>query len=77
MYQSSMQQGCELTDREKEVMQWVKEGKSNWELSMILDISERTVKFHVQNVEKKLNAVNRAHAVALAMDYGMLGETSN
>ncbi|MFQ5330419.1 MAG: helix-turn-helix transcriptional regulator [Thermodesulfobacteriota bacterium] len=58
-------------------MQWLKEGKSNWELAMILDISERTVKFHVQNVEKKLNAVNRAHAVALAMDYGMIGETSN
>lgn len=55
----------------------MKEGKSNWELAMILDISERTVKFHVQNVEKKLNAVNRAHAVALAMDYGMIGETSN
>jgi DNA-binding CsgD family transcriptional regulator len=77
MYHSSMQQGREFTDREKEVMQWVKEGKSNWDLAMILDISERTVKFHVQNVEKKLNAVNRAHAVALAMDYGMLGETSN
>ncbi|MFQ5586220.1 MAG: LuxR C-terminal-related transcriptional regulator [Thermodesulfobacteriota bacterium] len=77
MHQNSKQQDCELTEREKEVIRWVKEGKSNWELSMILDISESTVKFHVQNIEKKLNAVNRAHAVALAMDYGMIGETSN
>ena len=69
--------GCELTKREREVIRWVGEGKSNWELSMILKISESTVKFHMQNIEKKLNASNRAHAVALALGHGMLGETSN
>ncbi|MFQ5480576.1 MAG: LuxR C-terminal-related transcriptional regulator [Thermodesulfobacteriota bacterium] len=61
-----------LSIREQEVLAWVKEGKTNWEISMILSISERTVKFHVQNIEHKLNAVNKAHAIALAMESGLV-----
>ncbi|MBI5902655.1 MAG: autoinducer binding domain-containing protein [Deltaproteobacteria bacterium] len=61
-----------LSKREKEVMNWMKEGKTNWEISVILNISERTVKFHVQNIERKLNAVNKAHAIAIAMDNGLV-----
>lgn len=61
-----------LSGREREVIRWMKEGKTNWEISMILSISERTVKFHVQNIEKKLNAVNKAHAIAIAMDRGLV-----
>lgn len=59
-----------LSKREMEVLTWMKEGKTNWEISVILSISERTVKFHVQNIERKLNAVNKAHAIAIAMDNG-------
>lgn len=59
---------AQLSSREKEVIRWIKEGKTNWEISMILNISERTVKFHVQNIERKLNAVNKAHAIAIALD---------
>ncbi len=62
----------DLSGREREVLAWVKEGKTNWEISMILNISERTVKFHVQNIEHKLNAVNKAHAIALAMEHGLV-----
>ncbi len=62
----------DLSGREQEVLAWVKEGKTNWEISMILSISERTVKFHVQNIEHKLNAVNKAHAIALAMEHGLV-----
>ncbi len=62
----------DLSGREREVLAWVKEGKTNWEISMILSISERTVKFHVQNIEHKLNAVNKAHAIALAMEQGLV-----
>ena len=61
-----------LSNREKEVLCWMREGKTNWEISMILNISERTVKFHVQNIERKLNAVNKAHAIAIAMDCGLV-----
>jgi len=66
---SSAQQ---LSEREVEVLKWMKSGKTNWEISMILNISERTVKFHVQNIERKLDAVNKAHAVAIAMDTGLV-----
>lgn len=62
----------DLSTREKEVLRWMREGKTNWEISMILNISERTVKFHVQNIERKLNAVNKAHAIAIAMDSGLV-----
>lgn len=61
-----------LSEREVEVLKWMKSGKTNWEISMILNISERTVKFHVQNIERKLDAVNKAHAVAIAMDTGLV-----
>lgn len=61
-----------LSEREREVLAWMKQGKTNWEISVILDISERTVKFHVQNIERKLNAVNKAHAIAIAMNASLM-----
>lgn len=62
----------DISSREREVLSWMREGKTNWEISVILGISERTVKFHVQNIERKLNAVNKAHAIAIALDSGLV-----
>ena len=56
-----------LTEREIEILKWLTEGKSSWDIGKILSISERTVKFHVNNICVKLNAVNRTHAVAKAI----------
>jgi DNA-binding CsgD family transcriptional regulator len=56
-----------LTDREREVLRWIAAGKSSWDVSVILKISERTVKFHTENIMTKLDAANRTHAVAIAM----------
>lgn len=56
-----------LSPREKEILNWIVQGKNTWEISMILRISERTVKFHINNIMKKLDAVNRTHAVAIAL----------
>lgn len=53
-----------LTDRERDALAWVAEGKSDWETSMILGVAEATVRFHVDNARKKLGAANRAQAVA-------------
>lgn len=53
-----------LTDRERDALAWVAEGKSDWEISVILGLSETTVRFHVDNGRRKLGAVNRAQAVA-------------
>ena len=56
-----------LTERETEILRWLMEGKTSWDIGKILSISERTVKFHVNNTLVKLNAVNRTHAVAKAI----------
>jgi len=56
-----------LTLRENEVLKWIMQGKSTWDISKIINLSEGTVKFHVEKVLKKLSAVNRAHAVSIAM----------
>jgi DNA-binding CsgD family transcriptional regulator len=61
-----------LSDREKEVIEWLQQGKSSWEISVILGISESTVNFHVTNITRKLGAVNRAQALAIAARLGLL-----
>ncbi|SEM72991.1 regulatory protein, luxR family [Syntrophus gentianae] len=61
-----------LSNREIEVLNWLKEGKSTWDISSILKISERTVKFHIGNIMKKLDAINRTHAVAIALRDGLI-----
>lgn len=61
-----------LTSREREVLRWMMEGKTNWETSRILAISERTVKFHVQNILAKLHSSTRGHAIAQAMEQGLV-----
>lgn len=53
-----------LTRREIDCMAFVADGKTDWEISVILGVSEATVRFHIDNARRKLDAVNRAHAVA-------------
>lgn len=62
----------ELTPKEIEVLNWIKEGKNSWEISVILRCSKRTVDFHVNNVKKKLNAYSRAQAVAIGLECGII-----
>jgi len=54
-----------LSEREKEVIQWIKAGKTNQEIGLILNISENTVKSHLKRIFQKLNVGKRAQAVAL------------
>src|SRR6185437_10030552 len=61
-----------LTVREREVLRWVAGGKTSWEISVILRISERTVKFHLVKASRKLHAVNRPSAVAKALAWGLI-----
>ena len=62
----------DLTGREKECLLWATEGKTAWETSQILSISERTVTFHLQNVQHKLGVNNRQQAVARAVALGII-----
>jgi DNA-binding CsgD family transcriptional regulator len=55
-----------LSSREREVLEWLKMGKTSWDISQILCISERTVNYHVSNIIKKLGVVNRMQAVSVA-----------
>ncbi len=52
-----------LSNRELEIMLWVRGGKTNHEIGLILDISAFTVKNHLQRIFKKMNVISRAQAV--------------
>ena len=57
-----------LTPREREILIWVKDGKSTGEIASILAISQDTVKFHMKNVFQKLSATSRSQAIAIAIE---------
>lgn len=59
-----------LTYREREALRWVSIGKSDWDISTILRISERTARAHVENAMHKLKAANRTAAVTEALSRG-------
>ena len=61
-----------ISEREEQVLCWVREGMSNQEIGVQLGISPLTVKNHVQKILRKLGANNRAQAVARAMSMNLL-----
>lgn len=61
-----------LTARERQVMEWVASGKSDWEVGRILGISESTAHFHVERVKRKLDVGSRADAVGVLLLEGEL-----
>lgn len=65
-------QQYKLTPRELDVLRWIMDGKSTWDISVIFGRSQRVVKWHVNNIMQKLCAQNRTHAVAIAMQQGLI-----
>jgi LuxR family transcriptional regulator len=61
-----------LSSREKEVLQWTAEGKTAGETSEIMNISERTVNFHIANAMEKLSCANKTAATVRAALLGLL-----
>jgi DNA-binding CsgD family transcriptional regulator len=61
-----------LTDRELEILKWVKDGKSNSETSEIMGLSVKTIEYHVGNILRKLGAANRTTAVVIAIKHRLL-----
>ncbi len=61
-----------LSKRETEVLHYVAEGKTNWEIAKILNLSEHSIKEYLHNTALKLNSTNRAHAVSLAIQRGYI-----
>ncbi|OWU84920.1 hypothetical protein ATO6_11490 [Oceanicola sp. 22II-s10i] len=65
-------EGPALTRREYQVLRGLANGLANKEIARDLEISEVTVKLHVQSVCRKLDARNRTHAAIMAMRLGLL-----
>ena len=61
-----------LTRRETQILSHIAEGNTNKQIADILGISEQTIKSHVSAILRKLNANDRAHAVALAIRNGWI-----
>lgn len=57
----------ELTPREMECLKWWVSGKSAWDIGQLLKLSERTVRFHLDNVKRKFGAHNKSQVVAKAV----------
>ena len=61
-----------LTDREKEVLQLLAEGRSNKEVATLLDLGLSTVETHRANLMQKLNLHNTAEIVLYAVRKGLI-----
>ncbi len=64
---------CVLSKREVECLRWAAIGKTDMEISMILERSHATIRYHIHRAGEKLNAVNRAQAIFKAGQLGYLG----
>jgi len=61
-----------LSKREAEVLRLAGDGRSNKQIAQALSLSEATVKFHLNSAFAKLGADNRAQAVRIALERGLL-----
>ncbi|MBV9673684.1 MAG: response regulator transcription factor, partial [Verrucomicrobia bacterium] len=62
----------ELSKRERQVLKYLANGRSNKEIARILYISEHTAKAHVRAVMTKLNADSRTEVIAIATKHGLI-----
>jgi two-component system, NarL family, response regulator len=62
----------ELSKRERQVLEYLANGRSNKEIGAILYVSELTVKGHVRSILEKLDAKGRSEAIAIALKRGLI-----
>ncbi|MBB6254885.1 DNA-binding NarL/FixJ family response regulator [Nitrospirillum iridis] len=63
--------GASFTRREREVLDYLLQGRSNKEIARSLELEEVTVKLHVRGICRKLGAKNRTQAVMRAVEMGI------
>jgi DNA-binding CsgD family transcriptional regulator len=61
-----------LSPRERECLQWVAMGKTDWEISEILSISEKTANMHIQRTKEKYGVATRTQAVVHGLRTGAI-----
>jgi LuxR family transcriptional regulator, quorum-sensing system regulator LasR len=57
----------QLTPRETECLQWWVAGKSAWDIGQILHLSQRTVRFHLDNIKRKFGTCTKTGVIAKAL----------
>lgn len=62
----------QLTDREKEILQWVSRGKTDWEIGRILRMTEGSVTQRLAHIRNKLGVKNRPQTVSQAIRLGLI-----
>src|SRR5262249_6033111 len=66
-----------LTDREAEAITWVAKGKSSADIAVLMHVSERTVNFHIDNVNHKAGAATRVQAAIRCALLGLVDEVAD
>lgn len=61
-----------LSPREREIIVMLARGASNKEIAKVLDLSESTIKIHVQGILRKLNIAKRVQAAVYAVEHGLI-----
>ena len=61
-----------LTDREREALTWVAKGKSSTDIAVLMNVSERTVNFHINNVIRKIGVATRVQAAIRCALLGLI-----
>jgi LuxR family quorum sensing-dependent transcriptional regulator len=69
---SEPQPSIQLTPRERDILHWLAEGKSDWEIGQILNLSENYIDKLGRNIKAKLGATNRSHAIACAFRHNLI-----
>ena len=67
-----LQEPVRLSRREMECLRWKASGKTVPEIAIILNLSEKTIRFYLDLARGKLNATNGTHAVAKALSQDLI-----
>jgi len=62
----------QITRREAEILFWIGEGKTDWEIGVILRLKRKTVNYHAGQLLRKLGVQTRIQLVRRAVRAGLL-----
>jgi DNA-binding NarL/FixJ family response regulator len=57
-----------LSERQRQILYLIQKGKTNQEISEILQVTRKNVKYHIERILQKLKVGNRAQAIAKAVE---------